>query len=348
MARMTTGLLLTAFALSTFAWGTQAQPAFTDSAGRSVPVPQPVKRVFAAGPPASILLYVLAPDRLLNWSRPLHGAERPFIAPAYRDLPALGRLTGRGNTANIEVVLRARPDLILDFGSTAPTYRSLADRVQAQTGMAYVLIDGELANTAESLRRLGRLLGVADRADALADYADRTFRELDEGLSRIPAEDRPRVYFARGPEGLETGVQGSINTEIIERVGAINVAEADGRRGLVAVSIEQVLTWNPDIIIAMDRRFFNSIRSEPLWQAVDAVKNGRVFLAPSLPFGWVDRPPSINRLIGIEWLSRLFYPEIFESDLAATTRAFYSLFYQVDLSDAQIETLLTDAGLAGP
>jgi iron complex transport system substrate-binding protein len=105
----------------------------TDSAGRKVEVPDRIERVFAAGPPASILLYVLAPDKMLGWPDPPRSEERKYIAEKYRDLPALGRLTGRGGTANLEVVLKSQPDLVLDFGSVRDTYVSIADSVQAQT-----------------------------------------------------------------------------------------------------------------------------------------------------------------------------------------------------------------------
>lgn len=91
-----------------------------------------------------MLLYVLAPDRLMGWNRALTPSERAWVPAPYANLPTLGRLTGRGNTANIEVVLRARPDVIVDYGSVRPTYVSLADRVQAQRGIPYVLIEGSL------------------------------------------------------------------------------------------------------------------------------------------------------------------------------------------------------------
>jgi iron complex transport system substrate-binding protein len=232
----------------------------TDSAGRTVTVPDRIERVFAAGPPASIFLYVLAPEKLLGWPRPPHADEAAFLAEPYRDLPELGRLTGRGDTANIEVVLAAKPDLIFDFGSVAPTYISLADRVQEQTGIPYILIDGTFANTVASLRLLGSILGVGERAEELAKYTEKAFSELDQALTQIPQEKRPKVYFARGPEGLETGVRGSINTEIIERVGAINVADAPGQRGLANISVEQVIVWNPDTIVTLDERFFAGIQ----------------------------------------------------------------------------------------
>ena len=68
----------------------------TDSAGRVVTLPDRVDTVFAAGAPAAILLYVLAPDRMLGWPRANRPDEREFLAQPYADLPELGTLTGRG------------------------------------------------------------------------------------------------------------------------------------------------------------------------------------------------------------------------------------------------------------
>src|SRR5437764_14418220 len=86
----------------------------TDSAGRKVEVPDKIERVFAAGPPASILLYMLAPEKMTGWPDAPRAEERPYIAETYRDLPALGRLTGRGGTANLAALLKTKPDLTLD------------------------------------------------------------------------------------------------------------------------------------------------------------------------------------------------------------------------------------------
>src|SRR5262245_46914807 len=77
----------------------------TDGAGRAVPVPAKVERVFLAGPPAAIFLYTLAPELMLGWTRAIRPEEAQFLLPNIAARPELGRLTGRGNTANLEVVL---------------------------------------------------------------------------------------------------------------------------------------------------------------------------------------------------------------------------------------------------
>ncbi|WP_199270404.1 iron ABC transporter substrate-binding protein [Stappia indica] len=319
-----------------------------DSAGRTVELPDTVSRVFAAGPPASILVYALKPEALLGWPRALRGEERPYIAEAYRDLPETGRLTGRGGEANLERVLALKPDLIIDFGSVRDTYADLADRVQAQTGIPYILINGRFDETAGSLRLVGEALGVAERGEALARDVEETFAALDAALGAVPEAERPRVYLARGPDGLETGMKGSINTEIIERAGGRNVAEAPGQYGLVQASPEQVILADPDTIITWDPTFFEAVWSSPVWSGITAVRQRRVYLSPTAPFGWIDRPPSLNRMMGLKWLAGLFYPELWTKDLREETRAFYRLWYHVELSDADLDTLLQWANGRAP
>src|SRR6478736_2869739 len=104
-----------------------------DAAGRSIEIPATVSRVFPAGPPAAILLYTLAPELLLGWPRANRAEECAFLKPDICARPEIGRLTGRGNSANLESVLALKPDLIIDVGSTTSTFASLAVRVQEQT-----------------------------------------------------------------------------------------------------------------------------------------------------------------------------------------------------------------------
>ena len=185
----------------------------TDSAGRKVQVPDHIGRVMAAGPPASALLYVLAPEKMIGWNLKPREADLPYLLPSVRNLPEIGRLTGRGNTANLETVMAAKPDVIMDFGSVNETYVSLADRVQNQTGIAYLLIDGRFDNTAGALRMLGSIFGVNERAERLARRTEEILDEVGSAARGIAEKERPRVYLARRSNGLETGNRGSINTE---------------------------------------------------------------------------------------------------------------------------------------
>jgi iron complex transport system substrate-binding protein len=250
---------LAALAATVFAPSTGRAASITDAAGRAVTIPARVARVFPAGPPAAILLYTLAPELLLGWPRANRAEECEFLLPDICRRPEVGRITGRGNTANLEVVLALKPDLILDVGSTSPTFVSLATRVQEQTGIPYALLDGRFDAVVATYRKIGDLTHRQPEADALARYADETMSTIRTRVAAIPVAAipeavRPRVYYARGPRGLETGLGGSINVETIEFLGALNVA-GERRGGLAIVSIEQVLLWNPDVIITIDRDF---------------------------------------------------------------------------------------------
>ncbi len=304
-----------------------AERRLDDHAGRGLVVPDRVSRVFPAGPPASILLYTLAPDLMLGWTTRPPAATAPFLTAEAVALPELGRLTGRGNTANVEAVIAANPDLVLDYGSIAGTYVSLADRVQAQTGKPAMLLDGALARIPATYRLLGEVLDRQEAAQQRAAFAARILEQAAAAAATLRVRGRPHVLYVRGPRGLETGQAGSINSEIIDAAGAENVATAAlGSGGLAQVSMEQVLAWNPDWVIAIHPDFPAHARQDPLWRALPAVQAGRVALVPALPFGWMDFPPSVNRLLGLLWLPVLF--GIGErSALAAAAADFHALFY---------------------
>jgi iron complex transport system substrate-binding protein len=312
-----------------------------DSAGREVVIEAPVERVFAAGPPAAILVYTVDPEALLGWTRPLPEKAGQYMPERFHGLPVLGRLTGRGGSANVEVVLATQPDVILDYGAVNPTYISLADRIQSQLNIPYVLLDGSLERLPEAYRRLGELLGRPERADRLARYVEELLAQMQALRNAVPPQERPRVYYGRSGDGLDTALPGAINVEVLELVGARNVAEAPGR-GVVSISLEQVLAWDPDVILTIDRNFRREIESAPGWSQLRAVRADRVYLAPELPFPWFDRPPSSNRLIGARWLAHLLYPGRVEGELREQVREFYRLFYQHELTEAELDDLLDE------
>jgi iron complex transport system substrate-binding protein len=85
---------------------------------------------------------------------------------------------------------------------------------------------------------------------------------------------------------------------------------------------------------------YAGVWQDPLWRDVKAVRDKRVYLSPDLPFGWIDSPPSANRLIGIRWLANVLYPDLFPTDLRAETRRFYALFYHQEPTERQLDDLL--------
>jgi iron complex transport system substrate-binding protein len=289
-----------------------------------------------------MLVFAIAPDKLVGWTRAFRPNEAEFVEPRYAALPELGRLTGRGNTANVEVILRAKADLIVDAGSTGASLASLASQVQEQTGIPYALLDGRIEAMPTALRTLGKLMGDEARAEQLAAWYERQLEEAKQRASR--AKTRPRVYYGRGPAGLQTGGKGSINMEVLEFLGAENVA-AEARAGLVTVPVEQILLWDPEVVLTTDPDFWRLAWNDPRWRAVTAVARKQVFLSPHLPFGWFDFPPGPNRLLGIWWAGKILYPESFDVDLRAKVTEFHRMFYHREPSAAQLDALLGEPGV---
>ncbi|CAN7526125.1 iron ABC transporter substrate-binding protein [Bosea sp. LjRoot9] len=315
-----------------------------DGAGREIAIPAKVERIFPAGPPAAIQLYTLAPDLLLGWPRANGPEELPFLLPDIGNKPQIGRITGRGNSANLEAVLMLKPDLIVDAGSTGGSYVELAERVQSQTGIPYALLDGRFEAIPASYRILGQLTGRVERAETLARWCETAMTVIKGRIATLPPDRRPSIYYARGPRGLETGLSGSINVETLSFLGARNVAAEQPGSGLAQVSLEQVMAWDPEVIVTIDPGFAVSVHTDPGWASIRAVKAGRVHLSPKLPFGWVDFPPSVNRMVGLWWLAKLLYPAPFPEDIRAIARDFHTLFYQVTPSEAQLDLILSGRG----
>lgn len=251
--------------------------------------------VVAAGQPAAILLLALAPERLAGWPRRPSPAALRQLGPA-ADKPELGALTSGGRPASLEVVAARRPALVIDYGDRTPAYEALTARIERRLGAPTHLLDGALARTPAALREAGRLLGLAPRAERLADIAARTL----DGW-RAAARGTLSFYLARDGDGLETGFAGSLATEVLEGAGWRNVAA--GGTGIGRVGRERVAAWDPEALVTLDARFAARAAGDPLWSRRRDGRPRRILLLPDLPFGWIDRPPSLNRLLGCAWLA---------------------------------------------
>ena len=309
-----------------------------------LPAPEHIRRVFAAGPPAGVLVAVLAQENLLGWPTPLADGARALLGPALRNLPVTGRLAGRGNTVPLEALIEQAPDLVLDAGTADATYVSGMRRVSEQTGLPTVLIQGRIGEQAAQLREVGHLLGATERGAQLAGEAQHFIDLTTRIRSAIPPAQRPRVYFGRGTDGLETARPGSINAELLDFCGGHNVAASMKQGSLARVSMEQLLQWDPQVIVTQDAAFARRVRTDPLWRDISAVRTGRVHCAPALPFGWLDSPPGVNRLIGIRWLLEHLHPGHpalrGQNPLPQTVQHFFRLFYGHPLPAADAQRLL--------
>ena len=318
----------------------------TDMAGRKVTVPtaENIESVFSAGPVAAIFLYMVVPDKLLGWNYELNDVEKSIILDKYQDLPNFGM----GDAVNYEAVIAANPTIAINSGKINDTMVSDCDALSESLGIPVVAVDNELNNSAEAFRFMGELLGVEDHAEELAQYAEQVFTDIN-AISDIPEEKKVSVYFGNGEDSLETAPRGSQHAQILDAINAVNVADlelGDGSR--VQISAEQLLAWDPDVIVVngepkADKSGSSAaedILSNPDYASLKAVQDQKVYGTPNAPFSWVDRPAGPNRLIGMRWFSALIYPEYIKCDINEEIHKFFDLFYHVDLSDEQLENVL--------
>lgn len=318
----------------------------TDMAGRKVTVPaaEDIESVFSTGPVAAIFMYMVAPDKLLGWNYELNDVEKSIILEKYHDLPNFGM----GDAINYEAVIAANPTIALNCGKINDAMVSDCDTLSKSLGIPVIAVDNELNNSAEAFRFMGELLGVEDHAEELAEYSEKIFTDI-ASLADIPEDEKVSVYFGNGEDSLETAPRGSQHAQILDAVNVTNVADlelGDGSR--VQISAEQLLAWNPDVIVVNGEpkadKSGNSaaedILSYPDYASLKAVQDNKVYGTPNAPFSWVDRPAGPNRLIGMRWLSAVVYPEYIKCDVNEEIREFFNLFYHVDLSDEQLENVL--------
>ena len=314
----------------------------TDMAGRTMTVPAEIDTVFSTGPVAAIYLYTLVPDKLLGWNYELNDIEKSIILEQYHDLPNFGQ----GDAINYEAVIAAGPTIALNVTSINEGTIDESDALAEQLGVPVVMVSSDLLDAPEVYRFMGDLFGVEEQAEQLAAYAQETFDAIS-GLD-IPEEEKVRIYYGNGEDSLETAPAGSSHGQIIDLVNAINVADlelGDGSR--VQISAEQLLAWDPDVIIVNGEPKSNmtgaaaaqAILEDPTYASLTAVQNGAVYGTPNAPFSWVDRPPGPNRIIGMRWLSGLIYPEYLDFDVDEEVKEFFQLFYHVELTDEQLTQL---------
>ena len=318
----------------------------TDMAGRKVTVPaaEDIESVFSTGPVAAIFMYMVAPDKLLGWNYELNDVEKSIILEKYHDLPNFGM----GDAINYEAVIAANPTIALNCGKINDAMVSDCDALSKSLGIPVIAVDNELNNSAEAFRFMGELLGVEDHAEELAEDSEKIFTDI-ASLADIPEDEKVSVYFGNGEDSLVTAPRGSQHAQILDAVNVTNVADlelGDGSR--VQISAEQLLAWNPDVIVVNGEpkadKSGNSaaedILSNPDYASLKAVQDNKVYGTPNAPFSWVDRPAGPNRLIGMRWLSAVVYPEYIKCDVNEEIREFFNLFYHVDLSDEQLENVL--------
>lgn len=324
-----------------------------DMSGREVKMPGEIKKVFGTNPAGTIMLYSLVPDKIIGWNVKLTEEEKAYIPEKYRNLPEFGGWMGKDGTGNAEAILKEMPDLIIHTAEINDKEKSTADRIQEQLGIPVVLVDTTIENSDISYKFLGEILNEEKKAEELASFCRGALDDAKELIKNTPEEKRVKVYYAQGVKGLQSEPKDSLRSEILNLSGGENVIKSSENKsssGNSGVSLEQVIALNPEIILTRGSiengkiiSPYNTILEDSSWAHIEAVKSKRVYEIPQVPFNWFDRPASVNRIIGIKWLTNLFYPEKANIDINEEVKEFYKSFYHYDLTDSEIEQIMVNS-----
>lgn len=315
-----------------------------DMQGRELSVPKNITKVYATSPPSTILIYMLAPEKLAGWNF-VNKFNHTLMDERYLSLPVMGGWYGT-QTGSYETISKLAPDLVIE-GYTTDRQGDAVERRQEMFGnIPVVAIDESIVFVERSdptIEYVGKLLDAREKAADLIRFRTAILSDIKSKVSDIPPEKRVRVYYAEGPKGLMTDPSGSQHSQVIDICGAINVADCPLTPGAgnTPVSIEQVMSWKPDVILTSSPQFYATVYSDPLWSDMSAVKNKRVYLSPMNPYCWIDRPQGPHLIIGTAWTAKVLYPELFaDMDIEKLTREFYADFFHYDLTDKDLKMLL--------
>ena len=313
---------------------------FTDSAGREVELPRNIERIAPSGPLAQIVLFTLCPDKLVGFASDISDEQFEYIDRKYADLPVFGNFYA--DTLNLESVMVANPQVIIDIGEAKPNIADDMSGVEERTGIPTIFVQMEMDSMLSAYEILGEVTGETEQAQKLIDYISETLAEAERNVNSIPESERVKVYYGQD-DGLTAIVSGTVHSDVIDAVGGFNVAEVEEsvRGGASIISMEQLMLWNPDVVLFAPESIYGDVATRAEWAAIGAINTGRYYEIPLGPYNWMGRPPSVNRVLGIKWLGNLLYPDIFQYDMTEETREFYKLFYHCDVTDAQIVSLLS-------
>lgn len=315
---------------------------FTDSVGREVEVPANITKIAISGPLAQIVVFALAPDKLVGISTPWDKSAEEFLDTQYYDLPVLGQLYGGKGELNLETLLASGAQVIIDVGEPKKNIVEDLDELQKQTGIPFVHITTMTETMGDAYRMLGKLLNMEEQAQVLAEYCEQTYKRTQEIAGSV---NKVNLLYCLGDKGLNVIAKDSYHSEVIDLLSN-NIAVVDNPSSKGTgneVDMEQILNWNPEVIIFEPNSIYEAAGTDPVWQNINAIKEGRYYEVPSSPYNWLGFPPSVQRYLGMIWMSQLLYPETAKYDLYKEVQNYFELFYHCGISMEQYEKLVANS-----
>lgn len=317
--------------------------AFTDSLGRTLFLPEKISRLAMSGPLTQLYVFPLCPELLAGFSTAFSEEAKKYIPEEYLALPELGQLYGGKGSMNLEALLAAAPDVVVDVGEAKDGMAEDLDRLTEQTGIPFVHINATVASAPEAYRRMGELIGDSGKAERLAVWCEKSLAAVKTCMEKVDEDGaRKTVVYCLGPKGLNVLADGSFHAQIVSlcaRNAAVlenPVSHGDGNE----TDMEQLILWDPDVILFQHNSVYDKVDGDETWGQLRAIKNNEYYEIPCGPYGWISSPPAVQCFLGMLWLTDTLYPEYTDYDLKSEVTEYYKLFFGYTLTDADYTELV--------
>jgi iron complex transport system substrate-binding protein len=318
---------------------------FTIPIENKAEVPNP--RLIGGHASVTWLTYAVSPEALCAWNNPNVGQalqmQKLFVKKEVLEKKAVGSREMGGINVESWLLLKPTAIILADY----VTQDIMSDKMLKNSGIEVIKINFEkLEDYPKSIIEIGRVAYASERAAHLAKFADNMAKELKKRVGSIPESKRLKVFYSSSPNGGETAAGNNVHDHVISYAGGINAFPPGSALNKVRfkVTFEQILEYDPDVVIINDREFAAKIRKQHGWKNLRAVKAGRVYMIPDVPVSWMDRPVSMFQLMGSWWLASKLYPDKFPEGYKPMAEKFFQEFLQVKL-DAQRWKMIDTEGL---
>jgi iron complex transport system substrate-binding protein len=299
-----------------------AARSFTDMMGREITVPEEVNRVVTTYKSATQFVLALnAGDKLVGVS--VKTDKQPLFVNLQPELAELPQVGSKRNGINLETTLNVNPDLVILYPHRDAV--ETAEKLEEQGVTALIINPESLAQIKETTELLGKVLNKEDQAaEVLKAYAK--IDSLTAETAELAEKNKKKIYFANS-EFTDSVGEGMMQTALIKNAGGINPA-ADLKSGFITVSAENILEWNPEMVIVS--QYFNGdldkLRQENKYQNISAFKNNELYRVPSKLEPWDF--PSPSTFIAQLWLAQKAYPSKYQDlDYQKEVNEFYQTLY---------------------
>lgn len=325
----------------------QAKVTVKDAVGRVVAVPADPQRIACLCPESGHAMAIFGQgDKIVA---AVGGMQRDLVLvemyPHIKEVP----VPKTSGAINIEELARCKPDLVFVKGDTANNQAEV-DKLN-KSGIPFLVIKfNSMEEQQQCMAMIGEVLGEREIAAKYIQYYRRILERVAEQVGSIPESERVRVYHSLN-EATRTDAPGTLPADWTRWAGADNVSvdqELKPYEGNYYASMEQILLWDPEVILVNDPNVVDYIMNHEQWKPIKAVRDRRVLALPNGLSRW-GHFSSLETPLAVMWTAKNLYPEQFAAwDMDAETRYFYREFLRMELSDQELEGILTAKGMRAP